>query len=99
MTLCGTCILLNILVRSCGFFNRALQINTHNMFWWFTKNAYVMGTQLKHLSKVLLMSTQSICFRGEKKNIEDIYSFAVNTINIVIECNENISIFTSAKHE
>ena len=32
-------------------------------------------------------------------DIEDIYSFAVNTINIVIECNENISIFTSAKHE
>ena len=31
--------------------------------------------------------------------IEDIYSFAVSTINIVIECNENISIFTSAKHE
>ena len=31
--------------------------------------------------------------------IKDIYSFAVNTINIVIECNENISIFTSAKHE
>ena len=31
--------------------------------------------------------------------IEDIYSFAVNTINIVIEYNENISIFTSAKHE
>ena len=30
---------------------------------------------------------------------EDIYSFAVNTKNIVIECNENISIFTSAKHE
>ena len=25
--------------------------------------------------------------------IEDIYSLAVNTINIVIECNENISIF------
>ena len=35
-------------------------------------------------------------FYGE---IEDIYSFAVNTINIVIECNENISIFTSVKHE
>ena len=33
-----------------------------------------------------------------KKYIEDIYSFAVNTINIVIECDENISIFTSAKH-
>ena len=31
--------------------------------------------------------------------IEDIYSFAVNTINIVIEYNKNISIFTSAKHE
>ena len=31
--------------------------------------------------------------------IEDIYSFAVNTINIAIECNENVSIFTSAKHE
>ena len=31
--------------------------------------------------------------------IEDIYSFAVNTIYIVIECNENINIFTSAKHE
>ena len=31
--------------------------------------------------------------------IEDIHSFAVNTKNIVIECNENISIFTSAKHE
>ena len=28
--------------------------------------------------------------------IEDIYSFAVNTINIVIEWNENISIFMSA---
>ena len=34
-----------------------------------------------------------------KQYIEDIYSFAVNAINIVIECNENISIFTSAKHE
>ena len=33
------------------------------------------------------------------KYIEDIYSLAVNTINIVIECNENISIFTGAKHE
>ena len=31
--------------------------------------------------------------------IEDIYSFSVNTINIVIEWNENISIFTSSKHE
>ena len=31
--------------------------------------------------------------------IEDIHSFAVNTINIVIECNENICIFMSAKHE
>ena len=31
--------------------------------------------------------------------MEDIYIFAVNTINIVIECNENISIFTSAKHD
>ena len=31
--------------------------------------------------------------------IEDIYSFVVNTINIFIECNENISIFMSAKHE
>ena len=33
------------------------------------------------------------------EDIKDIYSFAVNTINIVIECIENISIFTSAKHE
>ena len=31
--------------------------------------------------------------------IEDIYSFAVNTINIFIECNENIIIFMSAKQE
>ena len=31
--------------------------------------------------------------------VEDIYSFVVNTINIFIECNENISIFTSAKYE
>ena len=31
--------------------------------------------------------------------IKDIYSLAVNTINIVIEFNENISILTSAKHE
>ena len=31
--------------------------------------------------------------------IEDINSFAVNTKNIFIECNENISIFTSAKYE
>ena len=34
-----------------------------------------------------------------QRYIEDIYSFDVNTINIVIECNENISIFMSAKHE
>ena len=33
------------------------------------------------------------------KYIKDIYSFVVNTINIFIECNENISIFTSVKHE
>ena len=33
------------------------------------------------------------------KDIEDIYSFALNTINIVIEWNENISIFTRAKYE
>ena len=32
-------------------------------------------------------------------DIGDIYSFAVNTTNIVIEWNENISIFTSAKHK
>ena len=31
---------------------------------------------------------------GDVVYVEDIYSFAVNTINIVIECNENISIFT-----
>ena len=31
------------------------------------------------------------------KHIEDTYSFAVNTINIVIECNENINIFTRWK--
>ena len=30
---------------------------------------------------------------------EDIYSVAVNTTNIFIECNENINIFMSAKHE
>ena len=33
---------------------------------------------------------------SQERKIEDIYSFAVNTINIVIECNENTSIFTSA---
>ena len=51
--------------------------------------------------EVLLRSTNNRCFHGEirKKYIEDIYSFTVNTINIVIEWNENISIFTSAKHE
>ena len=38
-------------------------------------------------------------FFQNSKYIEDIYSFAVNTINIVIECKENISIFTSAKHK
>ena len=32
-------------------------------------------------------------------DVEDIYSFAVNTINIFIEGNANISIFTRAKHE
>ena len=34
-----------------------------------------------------------------EKYIKAIYSFSVNTINIVIECNENISIFTSATHK
>ena len=38
-------------------------------------------------------------FLSKTWNIVDIYSFTVNTINIVIEWNENISIFTSAKHE
>ena len=38
-------------------------------------------------------------YKFNSKEIEDIFSFAVNTINIVIECNENISIFSSAKHE
>ena len=33
--------------------------------------------------------------RHLRQNIEDL---AVNTINIVIECNENIRTFTSAKH-
>ena len=37
--------------------------------------------------------------RHNVEKIEDIYSFTVNTINIVIEWNENISSFTSAKHE
>ena len=31
--------------------------------------------------------------------VEDIHSFSVNIINIFIECNENIVIFMSAKHE
>ena len=44
-------------------------------------------------------SDQRFCCSLLGKYIEDIYSFSVNTINIVIECNENISIFTSAKHE
>ena len=33
------------------------------------------------------------------KYIEDIYSFVVNSKNIFIEWNENISIFTSVKHK
>ena len=41
----------------------------------------------------------SIYIKAFSWYIEDIYSFAVNTINIVIEWKENISIFTSAKHE
>ena len=40
-----------------------------------------------------------ICLKHKCKYIEDIYSFEVNTRNICMECNENISIFTSAKHE
>ena len=31
--------------------------------------------------------------------IENINPFLVNTISIIIKCNENINIFTSAKHE
>ena len=45
------------------------------------------------------LSSLNFLFKFEVKYIEDIYSFAVNTINIVIECNENISVITSAKHE
>ena len=54
--------------------------------------------------KCTLTSTQKLseCYPEEFEDraldilqyIEDIYSFAVNTINIFIECNENISIFT-----
>ena len=32
-------------------------------------------------------------------DIQDIYSFAVNTINIFIMYNENISVFASEKHK
>ena len=51
-------------------------------------------------TRYVLTSTHHLCFEKKyEKYIGDIYSFAVNAINIVIECNENISIFTSAKHE
>ena len=36
----------------------------------------------------------STIIHSREKYIEDIYSFAVNTINIVIECNENIIVFS-----
>ena len=38
------------------------------------------------------------CSENQVKYLE-IYSFAVNTINIFIKCNENISILTSAEQE
>ena len=49
--------------------------------------------------KLKYLCVEGITFMYCLMYIEDIYSFAVNTINIVIECNEDISIFASAKHE
>ena len=57
------------------------------------------STQNDKMSATILHSHLNVGIILMKKDIEDIYSFAVNTINIVIECNESISIFTSAKHE
>ena len=34
----------------------------------------IVGTHQKHLSKVLLMSTQNICFRGEISKISILFS-------------------------
>ena len=63
----------------------------------------------KSHAHIQTMTETSVQFQGDRhktvggdtntRYIEDIYSFAVTTINIVIECNENISIFTIAKHE
>ena len=74
-----------------------------------TRLPWLIQTRLAQESKDLwtfkgnfLISSWNICCVNSlesRRFIEDIYSFAVNTINIVIECNENISIFTSAKHE
>ena len=52
------------------------------------------------LSPIMFKGNGCTSIRNKYTNdIEDIYSFAVTTINIFIKCNESISIFTSAKHE
>ena len=38
-------------------------------FSYFSMKTYVVGTHLKHLAEVLLMSTHNICFRGEMRKI------------------------------
>ena len=64
-------------------------------YWLGHKNSNSNASQWRNnsISKTVAHVSE------EELHIEDIYSFAVNTINIFIQCNENISIFTSAKHE
>ena len=95
-----------VLVRNSGTLVSAVpltrQIQQTTNCWCFSYFSQKTGFEAERKlspKETICMKCQPLLDWKDKKNIKDIYSFAVNTINIVIEWNENISIFTSAKHE
>ena len=102
----GVCILIPLysggrfrppLVSCCNLSNHL----TFTTFWTVSADDKLIMIFFIVLEKALIFHIKAY-FLGKQQYIEDIYSFVVNTkenaLNIFIECNENISIFMSAKH-
>ena len=53
-----------------------------------------MLSMLEKFNCLLNLPRQRLRLNNQTENIEDIYSFAVNTINIFMECNEKTSVFS-----
>ena len=75
---------------------RYYETKKYQYFSYFSIKMYVVGTQQKHLSETLLMSTHNICFCGEiRKNMwipQFIWSYAL-LCSFFIECAFEKSIY------